>query len=153
MFQAAVIRAGATISSTAVAPLSTRSRTGAIASSTPGKWIQAVVVRAGTGTVSKTASAMKARVPSEPTRRRRKISSGSSASRKAQSRYPVVFLIANLRRIRSLSSSSARISSRIASSPAASSGSAAAKLSAAPGAAVSIVVPEGRTKVSERTVE
>ncbi len=42
-----------------------------------GKWIQAVVVRAGTGTVSKTASAMKASVPSEPTSRRRKISSGS----------------------------------------------------------------------------
>ncbi len=86
MFQAAVISAGATISSTAVAPLSTRSRTGAIASSIPGKWIQAVVVRAGSGTVSKTASATNASVPSEPTRRRRKISSGSSASRKAQSR-------------------------------------------------------------------
>jgi hypothetical protein len=69
----------------------------------PGKWIQAVVVRAGRGTVAKTASARNARVPSEPTRSRRKISSGSSASRKAQSRYPVVFLIANLRRIRSLS--------------------------------------------------
>ena len=64
-----------------------------------------------------------------------------------------MFLIANLRRMRSLSSSSARISSRIASSPATSSGSASAKRSAAPGAAVSIVVPEGRTKVSERTVE
>ena len=86
MFQAAVISAGATISSTAVAPLSTRSRTGAIASSMPGKWTQAVVVRAGSGTVSKTASATKASVPSEPTTRRRKISSGSSASRKAQSR-------------------------------------------------------------------
>ena len=86
MFQAAVIRAGATISSTAVAPLSTRSRTGAIASSMPGKWIQAVVVWVGCGTVSKTASATKASVPSEPTTRRRKISSGSSASRKAQRR-------------------------------------------------------------------
>jgi hypothetical protein len=64
-----------------------------------------------------------------------------------------VFLIANLRRIRSLSSASARISSRISASPAASSGSAAAKRSAASGAAVSIVVPEGRTKVSARTVE
>ncbi len=86
MFQAAVIRAGATISSTAVAPASTKSRTGAIASSIPGKWIHAVVVRAGRGTVSKTASATNARVPSEPTSRRRKISSGSSASRKAQRR-------------------------------------------------------------------
>ena len=86
MFQAAVISAGATISSTAVAPEATRSRTGAIASSMPGKWIQAVVVAGGTGTVSKTTSAMKASVPSEPTSRRRKISSGSSASRKAQRR-------------------------------------------------------------------
>ncbi len=65
----------------------------------------------------------------------------------------MVFLIANLRRMRALSSSSARISSRIASRPARSSGSAAAKRSAASGAAVSIVVPEGRTKVSERRVE
>ena len=64
-----------------------------------------------------------------------------------------MFLIANLRRIRSLSSSSERISSRIAASPAASSGSSASKRAAASGAAVSIVVPEGRTKVSERTVE
>jgi hypothetical protein len=47
---------------------------------------EAVVVRAGRGTVSKIASATKPSVPSEPTRRRRKISSGSSASRKAQSR-------------------------------------------------------------------
>ena len=153
MFQAAVISAGATISSTALAPLSTSSRTGAIASSMLGKWTQAVVVSAGSGTVSKTTSARKASVPSEPTTRRRKISSGSSASRKAQSRYPVVFLISNLRRIRALSSASARISSRIAARPAASSGSAAAKASAAPGAAVSMRVPEGRTKVIERTVE
>ncbi len=86
MFQAAVISAGATISSTAVAPEATRSGTGAIAASMLGKWTQAVVVTAGSGTVSKTASATKASVPSEPTRRRRKISSGSSASRKAQSR-------------------------------------------------------------------
>ena len=65
----------------------------------------------------------------------------------------MVFLIANLRRMRSASSASARISSRIASRPATSSGSAAAKRSAAPGAPVSIAVPEGRTKVSSRTVE
>jgi hypothetical protein len=64
-----------------------------------------------------------------------------------------VFLIANLRRIRSESSASARISSRITSRPAASCGSAAAKRSAAPGAPVSIFVPEGSTKVSSRTVE
>ncbi len=64
-----------------------------------------------------------------------------------------MFLIANLRRMRALSSSSARISSRIAARPAASSGSAAANFSAASGAAVSIVVPEGRTRVSARTVE
>jgi hypothetical protein len=86
MFQAAVISAGATISSTAVAPEATRSPTGAIASSMPGKWTQAVVVSGATGAVSKTTSARKASVPSEPTRRRRKISSGSSASRKAQRR-------------------------------------------------------------------
>jgi hypothetical protein len=55
--------------------------------------------------------------------------------------------------MRSLSSASARISSRIAANPVASSGSSAAKRLAAPGAAESIVVPEGRTKVSERTVE
>ena len=65
----------------------------------------------------------------------------------------MVFLIANLRRIRSLSSASARISSRIAARPAASSGSSEAKRSAAPGAAVSIVVPEGSTRVIERSVE
>ena len=64
-----------------------------------------------------TASAMKPSVPSEPISRRRKISTGSSASRKAQSRYPVVFLIRNFFRIRSLSSASARISSRISARP------------------------------------
>jgi hypothetical protein len=65
----------------------------------------------------------------------------------------VVFLIANLRRIRSLSSRSARISSRIAASPLASSGSASAKRSSAPGAALSTWVPEGITKLSARRVE
>ena len=64
-----------------------------------------------------------------------------------------MFLIANLRRMRSLSSASARISSRICARPAASSGSYSAKRSAASGAAVSIVVPDGSTKVIERTVE
>ena len=43
-------------------------------------------VRAGTGTVSSTASAMNASVPSEPTTRRRRISTGVSASRNAHSR-------------------------------------------------------------------
>ena len=76
-----------------------------------------MVVCGRSGIVSKTASETNPRVPSEPTSSRRKISSGVSASRKAQRRYPVVFLIANLRLIRSLSSGSARISSRIAARP------------------------------------
>ena len=46
-----------------------------------------------------------------------------------------MFLISNLRRIRSASSASARISSRISSRPRASSGSASAKASSAPGGA------------------
>ncbi len=83
---AATISAGATISSTAVAPAATRSATGAVAASIESKWTQLSVVIAGTGTVSKTASEMKASVPSEPISRRRKISTGSSASRNAQSR-------------------------------------------------------------------
>ena len=86
MFWAATISAGATISSTAVAPDSTRAGTGSVADSIPSKWSQETVVFEGFGTVSKTASAMKARVPSEPTSRRRKISTGVSPSRKAQSR-------------------------------------------------------------------
>ena len=82
----ATISAGATISSTALAPSSTSRGTGSQASAMPAKWSQAVVVRGGTGTVSNTASQTSASVPSEPTIRRRKISSGSSASRNAQSR-------------------------------------------------------------------
>jgi hypothetical protein len=62
-----------------------RSRTGAIASSMPGSGSRRGRA-GGSGTVSKTASATKPSVPSEPIRRRRNISSGSSASRKAQSR-------------------------------------------------------------------
>ena len=64
----------------------------------------------------------------------------------------MVFLIWNFFRMRSVSSVSARISSRISARPFASSGSASAKRSAAFGAAVSITVPDGSTKVSERTV-
>ncbi len=63
-----------------------------------------------------------------------------------------MFLMRNLWRMRSASSGSARISSRIAVRPAASSGSAAAKRSSASGAAVSMVAPEGSTKVSARRV-
>ncbi len=83
---AATSSAGATISSTAVAPAATSSPTGAVASSIPAKWTQAVVVTCGRGTVSSVASETKASVPSLPTSSRWKISSGSSASRKAQSR-------------------------------------------------------------------
>ena len=98
-----MISAGATISSTAVAPASTKSRTGAIASSIPGKWIQAVVVRAGSGTVSKTASATKPSVPSEPTSRRRKISSGSLGVEEGAEPVAGRVLDRELGRIRSLS--------------------------------------------------
>ena len=86
MFCAATISAGATISSTALAPASTSAGTGSVADSIPSKWSQETVVREGFGTVSMTASAMKPSVPSEPISRRRKISTGSSASRNAQSR-------------------------------------------------------------------
>ena len=72
---------------------------------------------AGTGTVSKTASAMEPSVPSEPTSRRLKTSSGLSASRNAQRRKPVVFLISNLWCPCSLSSVSRGISSRIDARP------------------------------------
>ena len=153
MFQEAVIRAGATISSTAVAPASTSWGTGSTAEAMSGKWTQARVVRAGRGTVSNSTREMNPRVPSEPTRSRLMIPSGVSESRKAQSRYPIVFLISNLRRISSVSSGSARISSRISSSPSAIPGSAAAKASSAPGAVESTTVPEGRTKVIPVTVE
>ena len=82
----ATISAGATISSTALAPAATSSGTGSVAASIPSKWTQAVVVCGRSGIVSKTASETKARVPSDPTSSRRNISSGVSASRKAQSR-------------------------------------------------------------------
>jgi hypothetical protein len=76
----------ATINSVAVAPAETSSPTTSAAASMSGKSRSAVVVFRPRATVSKTASATKASVPSEPTRRRRKISSGVSASRNAQSR-------------------------------------------------------------------
>ena len=65
----------------------------------------------------------------------------------------MVFLISNFDLIRSVSSESARISSRISPRPAASSGSCAANRSAASGAAVSIRVPDAVTNSSERSVE
>ena len=82
----ATISAGATISSTALAPAATSSGTGSVALSIPSKWTHAVVVCGRSGIVSKTASETNPRVPSEPTSSRRKISTGVSASRKEQSR-------------------------------------------------------------------
>jgi hypothetical protein len=61
------------MSSTAVAPASTSAGTGSVADSMPSKWSQETVVLAGSGTVSKTASAMKTRVHSNQISRRRKI--------------------------------------------------------------------------------
>ena len=77
---------GFTISSTAVAPASTSAGTGAEAASMLGKNSSPVRTWRPCGTVSNTASEMKPSVPSEPTSRRRKISTGSSASRNAHSR-------------------------------------------------------------------
>ena len=108
---------------------------------------------AGSGRVRMTASAMKASVPSEPTTRRRKISSGVSASRKRA--QPVagdvldLVLAPHARGELLVGQQLARISS----SPAASSGSAAAKRSSASAAAVSMTVPEASTSVIDSTVE
>ena len=117
-----------------------------------GKCSQEIVVRRGCGTVWNTASAMKASVPSEPTSRRRKISSGVSASRKAQRRYPVVFLIANFApdAVGQLGVPAQLVAQL--DQAAGELGLAAANSSSASGAAVSIVVPEGSTKVSEASV-
>ena len=104
------------------------------------------------GIVSMTASAMNPSVPSEPTRRRRKISSGVSPSRSAQSRNPWVFLIAYLRRVRSASAVSARSSFRSSSKPSASCGSASANSFSASGLDVSMTAPDGVTNVSAATV-
>ncbi len=85
MFQAAAIRVGATISSVALAPAATSSPTASTAVSMSSKKLSESVVLRPRGTVSKTTSPTKASVPSEPISSRRKISSGVSASRKAQS--------------------------------------------------------------------
>ena len=74
------------ISSVALAPACTSGCTHATASSMPGKSTNAVAVCRPNGTVSNTTSDTNASVPSEPTIRRRKISSGVSASRNAISR-------------------------------------------------------------------
>ena len=73
------------MSSTASAPSPTRPGTSAAASLIDGSTIQLTVVIAGAGMVSMTASAMNASVPSDPTMSRRKISSGVSASSRADS--------------------------------------------------------------------
>ena len=64
----------------------------------------------------------------------------------------MVFLRAYFALTRRLSSVSARTRARSSSRPAASAGSCAANASAAPGAAVSIIVPDGSRKVSEASV-
>ena len=84
-FSAAISEAVIMIS-VALAPSSTSGRTTAMAESMSGNRNQAAVSWRPIGTVSNTASAMNASVPSEPTSRRRKISSGVSASRNAHSR-------------------------------------------------------------------
>ena len=73
------------MSSTASAPLATRPGTSAAAWPIEGSAIQLTVVLAGAGMVLITASAMNASVPSDPTISRRKISSGVSASSRADS--------------------------------------------------------------------
>ena len=148
----ATVSAGATISSTADAPRRMRPGTRAIASSIVGTGIHATLVTRGAGIVSMTASAMNASVPSEPTRRRRKIPSGVSPSSSAQSRNPCVFLMAYLRRVRSASTGSARSSRRSSSKPSASRGSASANAFSAPGLDVSMTAPDGVTNVSAETV-
>ena len=139
----------ATISSTAVAPPATRSGTGSVPPRSRGSGpTQGGLRRQRDG--SKVRPAMNASVPSEPTSTRRKISSGVSASRKAQSRYPVVFLISNSRGS-ARDSASARISSRTSSSPVASSGSARRSRLGARIGGVDLVPEAARTQ--RRTVE
>ncbi len=74
------------ISSTAIAPASLNSGTAAAAALRVGKNSRAVEVYRFRGSVSKTVSAMKPRVPSEPTVSPRRISTGVAPSRKASSR-------------------------------------------------------------------
>ncbi|CAM5555777.1 hypothetical protein SGRI78S_03059 [Streptomyces griseus subsp. griseus] len=140
------------ISSTAMAPASLKRGTAAAAAVREGKNSRALEIRRSSGRVSKTTSEMKPNVPSEPTIRPRRISTGVAPSRKASRRYPLVFLIVYLARIRAVSSSSASISAFSSSSPAHSPGSARASSSSAAGAAVSTTVPLGSTKVSEARV-
>jgi hypothetical protein len=71
------------VSSTAAAPSSTNGLTAAHAERMSGKIMNDVSRYWLSGTVSKTASAMKASVPSEPTIRRRKMPSGVAPSRNA----------------------------------------------------------------------
>ncbi|RPK36204.1 hypothetical protein EES39_32145 [Streptomyces sp. ADI92-24] len=140
------------ISSTAMAPASLNSGTAAAAAVRDGKKSSAVETRRSSGSVSKTTSEMKPKVPSEPTMSPRRISTGVVPSRKASSRYPLVFLISYLARIRAVSPASASISAFSARSPAQSCGSACARSSSAEGSPVSTTVPPGSTKVSDETV-
>jgi hypothetical protein len=82
----AAFSAGAIINPTAEAPSATRPGTREMASSMVGNGIQATLVTLDAGTVSVVASTTKASAPSDPTSRRRKISSGLSPSSSAQSR-------------------------------------------------------------------
>ena len=86
MLYAAAISVGANISSVALAPNETRSPTALAAASRSGKKTSATDACEPNGTVSNTASATNASVPSDPITSRLKISSGSSASRNAHSR-------------------------------------------------------------------
>ncbi len=74
------------ISSTARAPASVKAGTAAAAARSVGKNSRAPVVYRSSGRVSKTVSAMKPSVPSEPTARPRRICTGVAPSRKASSR-------------------------------------------------------------------
>ena len=154
MFQAAVISAGATISSTAVAPASTRSRTGAIASSMPGKWIQAVVVRGrqrhgledGLGDEGERALGADQQA-AEDLQRLVGVEEGAE---------PVAGRVLDLELaadpLAELGVGADLVADRReAARPAPARPRRSARRR--PGAAVSIVVPEGSTKVSERTVE
>ena len=146
----ATMRDAATISSTAVAPAATRSGTTAQASSMLRKCSQTALRCCGSGTVSKTTSLTKARVPSEPISRRQRSPAGS---RRRAGHQPVARRVLDLE----LAPHPLRqvgVGEQLGAAAAAglrqATGSAAANASSAPGAAVSITVPEGRTNVSER---
>ncbi len=74
------------ISSTAMAPASVNPGTAAAAAVREGKNSSALETRRSSGRVSKTVSAMKPKVPSEPTISPRRISTGVAPSRKASRR-------------------------------------------------------------------